>query len=62
MDLGAFYIQQSKKMTTAILILRQKYGKTVNLTKTYRADITVHEKKHYDEVNAELETYISISE
>ena len=55
------YISKGK-MPEAILKTWTEIWQDTQLKRAYRADVTVHGKKYFDGDNAEVETYISISE
>lgn len=55
------YISKGK-MPEAILKTWTEIWQDTQLKRAYRADVTVHGQKYYDGDNAEVETYISISE
>ena len=49
-------------MPEAILKTWTEIWKDTQIKRAYRADVTVHGEKYFDGDNAEIETYISISE
>jgi len=55
------YISQGK-MPEAIIKTWTEIWQDTQLKRAYRADVTVHGQKYFDGDNAEVETYISISE
>lgn len=58
-DLYKKFISKGK-MPESVLTTWMRIWQKKDLQRTYNADFTIHGKKYYDGVNAEVETFISV--